>query len=73
MAFVAGGAFVFAGLYVARHPETDFLLSNGAFSLVTQLLSVIALLALMGATIAAERLRGRQVLDDATTLHDDKS
>ena len=73
MAFVAGGAFVLAGLYVARHPETDFLLSNGAFSLVTQLLSVIALLALMGATIAAERLRGRQVLDDATTLHDDKS
>jgi len=73
MAFVAGGAFVLAGLYVARHPETDFLLSNGAFSLVAQLLSVIALLALMGATIAAERLRGRQVLDDATTLHDDKS
>lgn len=59
MAAVAAVAFIVAGLDVARHPETDFLKSNGAFSMGAQLLSVVALGAVLSAAIVAEHLRGR--------------
>ena len=57
MAWVTGGAFVTAGLYVAHRPETDFLRSFGSFSLAAQLLAAVSLIALMCQAIAMERTR----------------
>ena len=60
MAWVAAGAFVLAGLYVAHRPETDFLRSFGSFSLEAQLLSAVALIAVLCEAVVMERLRASE-------------